>query len=199
MHFNAIRGRWLPALLCLWGLTACGGGSDSAAAEAPAVPPAPTAPTTPASPQALSTCGLSDFAAQALTRINQYRANGASCGAEGRFAATGPLAWHDALTQAADGHARDMAASNYFSHTSLDGRTLAQRINATGYVWSTAAENIAAGQRSVATVVDGWMASDGHCANLMRPAHQHLGLACAAGPAGSTYPTYWSLTLAAPR
>ncbi len=197
MHFNAIRGHWLPLIFCLWGLTACGGGSDSSAAEAPKAGPEPI-PTAPA-PQVLSTCGLSDFANQALTRVNQYRASGASCGAEGRFAATTALTWNTALTQAADGHARDMAANNYFSHTSLDGRNLGQRISATGYVWGSAAENIAAGQRSVQAVVDGWMASDGHCANLMRPAHQHLGLACAAGGTNSSYPTYWSLTLAAPR
>ena len=62
-----------------------------------------------------------------------------------------------------------MATQNYFSHTSADGRTLADRINATGYAWSALGENIAAGYPSVNAVVDGWMASDGHCSEPDEP------------------------------
>ena len=103
------------------------------------------------------------------------------------------------LAQAAAGHSQDMAARNYFSHTSADGRTLVDRVNATGYAWSSLGENIAAGYPSVNAVVDGWMASDGHCANLMNPAFRDIGMACVPGTASSTYKTYWTLDLGKPR
>ena len=77
--------------------------------------------------------------------INERRAAGANCGSAGSFAATGAVAWSDALTLAAYGHSKDMADRNYFDHTSLDRRVLSDRINATGYAWSSIGENIAAG------------------------------------------------------
>ena len=131
-------------------------------------------------------------------RINQYRAAGASCRTAGQFAAAPPLTWNAKLTQAATGHSQDMAAQNYFSHTSLDGRTLADRINATSYLWSTIGENIAAGYPTVNAVVDGWMASDGHCANVMNPNFSEMGLACIAS-SSSAYSTYWTMDAGRPR
>ena len=142
--------------------------------------------------QAGFTCGLPDFQAALLARINQYRAAGASCRSAGTFAAAPPLVWNAALAQAAAGHSQDMAANDYFSHTSRDGRSMVDRINAAGYAWSTVGENIAAGYPTVNAVIDGWMASDGHCANLMNPNFRDTGLACVANPA-STYKTYWTM------
>src|SRR5688572_15133313 len=95
--------------LCLL-LAACGGGGDAA----PDTPPA-ASPTPPTS--ALATCGLADFRNAAMARINQWRASGADCGSQGRYAATTALAWNDVLVQAAAGHSQDMAANNFFSHT----------------------------------------------------------------------------------
>ena len=121
------------------------------------------------------------------------------CRSAGRFAATTPLRWNTQLTQAALGHSEDMATKNYFSHTSADGRSFVNRIDATGYVWSTIGENIAAGYPSVNAVIDGWLASDGHCANLMNPAFQDMGMVCVPGTPTSTYRTYWALELGRPR
>jgi uncharacterized protein YkwD len=142
---------------------------------------------------------LSDFAATALARINQLRAAGASCGARGAFAPTAALTWNALLTQAGEGHSTDMAVSNYFSHVSADGRDLADRVNATGYTWNTLGENIAAGYATVDSVMDGWIASDGHCANLMNPSFTEVGLACVPGATSSTYNTYWTMDLGRPR
>ena len=133
-----------------------------------------------------------------LARINLYRAAGASCRTAGQFAPTQPLVWNSLLLQAASGHSLDMATKNYFSHTSQDGRTMVDRINATGYVWSTIGENIAAGYPTVNAVVDGWMASDGHCANLMNPNFKDVGVACVASST-STYRTYWTMDAGKPR
>jgi uncharacterized protein YkwD len=167
-----------------------------APAPSPAPPPAP-APA-PASGGADITCGLANFQADALRLVNARRAVGASCGARGSFPATTALTWNTPLTNASYGHSRDMAVQNYFSHTSADGRTLGTRVTAAGYTWQSVGENIAAGYGTVQQVVDGWMASDGHCANLMGASFQHMGLACAR-QAGSAYGTYWTLDLARPR
>jgi uncharacterized protein YkwD len=91
-----------------------------------------------------------------------------------------------------------MAAQNYFSHTSADGRTFDQRVTAAGYAWRALAENIAAGYGTVQAVVDGWMGSDGHCANIMNPNLRDIGVACATGTTRSTYSNYWTMDLAAP-
>ena len=133
-----------------------------------------------------------------LARINAYRAAGADCRSAGAFAPAAPLAWNALLTQAATGHSTDMALQNYFSHTSLDGRTLAERVTATGYSWSSLAENLAAGHASVASAVDGWMASDGHCSALMHPQLVDVGVACIAS-ATSSYGTYWTMDAGRPR
>ncbi len=125
--------------------------------------------------------------------------SGADCRSAGRFAPTEPVTWNSPLTQAAAGHSQDMVARNYFSHTSADGRTLVDRVTATGYSWSSLGENIAAGYPSVNAVVDGWIASDGHCANLMNPAFRDIGLACVPGTSSNTYKTYWTLDLGKPR
>jgi uncharacterized protein YkwD len=163
-----------------------------APAPAPAPTPAPSPAPAPAPAPAGATCGLPDFQASVLARINQYRAAGASCRTAGQFAPAQPLVWNSLLLQAASGHSQDMATKNYFSHTGLDGRTMVDRINATGYVWSTIGENIAAGYPTVNAVVDGWMASDGHCANLMNPNFKDVGVACVASST-STYRTYWTM------
>jgi uncharacterized protein YkwD len=204
------------SLLLGWvlALAACGGGG-SADTPAPAAPnaapapaPAPAPDPAPASPPVApapgptvagsrATCALADFQAEALRLINAHRAAGASCGARGSYAATTALRWNDALTQAALVHSDDMVAHNFFSHTGSDGRSAGDRATAAGYVWRTWGENIAAGQPTVNTVVAAWMASDGHCANLMNPAFRDIGLACVAGGSSNRYRTYWTQVLGA--
>ena len=159
---------------------------------APAPAPAPAPIAAPAPPAAGPTCSLPDFQASVLARINQYRAAGADCRSAGSFAPAQALVWNANLLQAASGHSQDMAARNYFSHTSADGRTMVDRINATGYVWSTIGENIAAGYPTVNAVIDAWMASDGHCANIMNPNFKDVGVACVPSST-STYRTYWTM------
>jgi len=196
----------------------CGGGGSSsdesatgtppppasapAAGPSPAPSPSPSPAPAPAPVPAsgvLSTCGLSDFPARILQRINQLRASGASCGSSGQFAPAPAVAWNAMLTQSADGHSQDMAARNYFSHTSADGRTFSQRITAAGYSWSTVGENIAAGYPSVDAVMDGWTRSAGHCANLMNQNFTEIGVACVPGTSGTTYKNYWTMDLGRPR
>lgn len=180
-------------------LAACGGGGGDAAGPATAAPAPAAAAPAPASAAATSaTCGISDFAAAALARINQVRAAGADCHSDGSFAPAAALTWNTKLTDAASAHSADMAAKNYFSHTSADGRLLADRVNATGYLWSRLGENIAAGYVGIDSVMNGWVASDGHCANLMNPKFTEVGLACVPGTSATTYNTYWTMDLGTP-
>jgi len=169
-------------------LAACGGGSDS---------PDPVAGA-PGGNGSGPTCGLANFQADLLQRVNAVRAAGAQCGARGAFAATGPLQWHGVLVTAATRHSQDMASHNFFSHTGSDNSSPAQRIGDAGYGWRLAAENIAAGYRTVQEVMDGWMTSDGHCANIMHPALRDVGVACVPAGASNTYSNYWTMDLAAP-
>jgi uncharacterized protein YkwD len=145
-----------------------------------------------------SNCGLTPFQSDLMQRINAYRARGATCGSYGSFAPTTALTWNDTLQSAAARHSKDMASKNFFSHTGSDGSDAGTRITQAGYNWRTWGENIAAGYGTVQAVVDGWMASPGHCANLMNPAFKHVGVACVSNSA-STYRMYWTMDLAAPR
>jgi len=125
---------------------------------------------------------------QVLTLVNQRRAAGATCGTT--YKAPAPaLTFDERLRCAARKHSKDMVVNNFFSHTGSNGSTPWQRINSAGYVYTAAAENIAGGQATPAAVVDGWMKSSGHCANIMNPNLKHLGTGYYAGGA---YGHYWT-------
>ncbi|MCD6290677.1 MAG: CAP domain-containing protein [Anaerolineae bacterium] len=88
-----------------------------------------------------------------------------------------PLKLNEALRQAARAHARDMAENNFFGHVGSDGSTLVDRINRVNYPnWLYAAENIAAGFAKPADVVNAWLASPHHRANLLHPNLKEIGV-----------------------
>lgn len=70
------------------------------------------------------------------------------------------------LVAAAQAHSDDMADRDYFDHTTPEGIGFADRIVAAGYP-NPGAENIARGQRSATQVMNSWMESDGHRANIL--------------------------------
>jgi uncharacterized protein YkwD len=123
------------------------------------------------------------FRREFLEEINRVRQKGCNCGSTYMPPAP-PLVWNDQLEIAAIGHVRDMAAQNYFSHTSLDGRTMQARAAAVGYTYTgfksyMIGENIAQGQMSISEVMQGWFKSVGHCKNLMNPGFKEVGVAVA--------------------
>jgi uncharacterized protein YkwD len=71
-----------------------------------------------------------------------------------------------------------MSNKDYFSHTSLDGKSPFDRIRAAGYSYRAAGENIAAGTalKTPAAVVQAWLDSPGHCKVLMNPKYRDLGV-----------------------
>ena len=87
-----------------------------------------------------------------------------------------------------------MLANNYFSHTSIDGRTLSQRVTATGYQWRKVGENIGQGQTSESEVLEGWVGSASHHANNIDPDFEEFGL----GRAGTGAQTRWVLVFGDP-
>ncbi len=166
------------------------------AVTSPTPTPAPAPATTTTQLDARLTCNLPNFQQEILDRVNQARAAGRTCGTK-TYGPAPALRWNGVLFNAAGAHSTDMAANNYFSHTSQDGRNPGQRITGAGYAWSAYGENIAAGQTSAQAVVDGWLASPGHCANIMNASYADIGTACVASST-STYRTYWTMDLARP-
>ncbi|WP_307817484.1 CAP domain-containing protein [Nocardia acididurans] len=87
-----------------------------------------------------------------------------------------PLAHDVRLSAVARKHSADMLERGYFSHTGLDGRQPWDRAKDEGIDYRGIAENIAWGQRSAAEVVDGWMNSPGHRANILTPEFTNIGV-----------------------
>lgn len=102
-----------------------------------------------------------------------------------------PLSYNEELTVAARLHSQDMGDQNYFDHTSLDGREYYERIADAGYDYQSCGENIAAGYATPEAVVDAWMNSDGHRANILHPDYCDIGVGYAA-VAGSHFYHYWT-------
>jgi uncharacterized protein YkwD len=132
-----------------------------------------------------------------LALINQARAQSRTCGSKS-FGAARPLRWNDTLAEASWRHADDMARNDYFSHSGRDGSNPSQRVERAGYRWRTTGENIAAGQKNPEEAVAGWIASPGHCANLMNPAFTEMGAAVAVN-SQSKMGVYWAQEFGAPR
>lgn len=117
-----------------------------------------------------------------LQIVNQHRAQGANCGSQGNFGATSPLRMQGNLRCAARKHSQDMAARNFFDHTNPDGEGPQPRIEKAGYSgWMGWGENIAGGSPTAAGAMEGWMQSDGHCANIMSPDFTEIGVGYSTG------------------
>ena len=110
-----------------------------------------------------------------LTEINKACAVVRVCGTKS-YPAAPPLEAQRQARLMALAHSVDMATKNYFAHNSLDGRTPLTGINSTGYNWSAAVENIAAGNATAAATVQQWIGSSGHCANLMSRTYVDMGI-----------------------
>jgi uncharacterized protein YkwD len=100
------------------------------------------------------------------------------------------------LAAAARGHAEDMVERGYFAHRSPAGERAGDRITDEGYRWSRFAENIARGQDSAAEVVDDWMDSPPHRANILDCRLAELGVGLTFD---RTRKPYWVQNFATPR
>ncbi|MDT0528757.1 CAP domain-containing protein [Micromonospora sp. DSM 115977] len=123
-------------------------------------------------------------ASQVVALVNAERAK-AGCGAVGV---------DDKLTTAAQRHSQDQADHRDMSHTGSDGSNVGTRLDRVGYSWRTYGENVAWNQKTPAAVMDAWMNSPGHRANILNCAFTEIGV----GVANSNGP-YWTQVFAAPR
>ncbi|MEA5570004.1 CAP domain-containing protein [Calothrix sp. UHCC 0171] len=137
-------------------------------------PPAPTTSTT-----------TNNFIQQVLDLTNTERIKGG----------LQPLRLNHQLNQSAQNHSEDMALQDYFSHTGVNGSSAGDRATSAGYKFSSLGENIAAGYITPEEVVQGWMSSPGHRANIMNANYQEMGLGYyyLANDAGNVnYNYYWT-------
>jgi len=131
-----------------------------------------------------------------LELVNAARAHPRRCGMQA-FTATTPLQRNTLLEQSALAYAQEMARYAYMDHAGRDGSSPQQRISAAGYAWVEAGENLASGVMTADAVVEGWLHSPGHCANLMQPAYTEMGVAFAVNPRDAAG-VYWALEFGRP-
>lgn len=103
-----------------------------------------------------------------------------------------PLKSNRRLAKAAGAHARDMCARGYFSHDSANGASFVDRIRKAGYVprraFPSLGEDLAWGSGSLGTpreIVDGWMNSPEHRANILSPKFREAGMGVSFGDVGA--------------
>lgn len=85
------------------------------------------------------------------------------------------------LTEAAEMKAKDMAEKGYFAHTSPEGRTPWYWIEATGYRYQYAGENLAVNFRDSKDVTEAWLKSPTHRANIVKGKYTEMGTGIAKG------------------
>lgn len=102
-----------------------------------------------------------------------------------------PLRANPELTASAQWMAHDLAAYNYFAHEDHTGRSINRRLPDFGYTgYSAIGENIAGGRPTPAAVVNGWMHSAGHRANMLNPDFHEIGVGYLNAPQ-SKYRRIW--------
>jgi uncharacterized protein YkwD len=134
--------------------------------------------------------------ARVVDLVNAARSHSIRCGST-RFAAAPPLSVSRELNDAATRHARDMARRKFFDHRGADGSQPKDRVMRAGYLPRLTGENIALGPESAEEVVAGWLASPGHCANIMDSRFHHIGVGLASGRKRGQI--YWVQDFGAPR
>ena len=121
--------------------------------------------------------GQSSMTSQVVNLVNSERA------AQGLTA----LQKDSRLAALAQQKAEDMAKNQYFSHTSPTYGSAFDMLKAAGYSYKTAGETIAMGQKSAASVMDGWMHSSGHRANILHTSYEKIGVGYAVSADGMPY------------
>jgi hypothetical protein len=106
------------------------------------------------------------FLTEVLNLTNQFRAKNNLPG----------LKLNAELRASAQTHSKNMAQQDFFSHTGKDGSQAWDRAKRVGYEANAMGENIAAGQTTPKAVVDGWINSPGHRANLLNAKYTELGV-----------------------
>ncbi|MEU2620179.1 CAP domain-containing protein [Streptomyces sp. NPDC007157] len=129
------------------------------------------APVKTAAPVSVSEAAAAE--AEVLKLVNEERAK-VGCSA---------LSVNSSLTNLAEAFSEDMAARDFFDHTDPDGKTPWDRAAAAG-ISNLGGENIARGQTTAQAVMDAWMNSEGHRANILNCDFKTLGVGVHFGSGG---------------
>ncbi|MFC4507827.1 MULTISPECIES: CAP domain-containing protein [Streptomyces] len=142
--------------------------ADAADESTPPSSPSPTASpsSTPSASDGSADSGPTD---RVLVLVN----------AEREKAGCAPLTENAKLTKAAQDHSQDMADHENMSHTGSDGSSMSDRLSRVGYKFRSAGENVAAGYNTPESVMDGWMNSSGHRANILNCGFKEIGIGLA--------------------
>ena len=97
------------------------------------------------------------------------------------------LTLHEGARSVAQLKAEDMAENGYFSHTSPTYGSAFDMLSERGIAYTSAGENIAAGQKTAAAVMNSWMNSSGHRANILNSQYTSLGVGYAVSAGGKPY------------
>jgi uncharacterized protein YkwD len=135
---------------------------------------APVAASTP--PQAVG--GSNGYELAVLEEVNRFRAqNGLP-----------PVRLNQTLNQAAQKHSDYQAANRRMSHDGAGGSQVSDRVSAAGYRWRSVNENVAWNQQTPQEVVQAWINSPGHRANLLSASVKEIGV--------GENNKYWTLNMA---
>lgn len=85
------------------------------------------------------------------------------------------------INQAAQKKAEDMSVNGYFAHRSPSGQDAGDWLNANGYEWRVCGENIAFNYETTQELIEGWMSSSGHRANILSSRFKEMGIGLAMG------------------
>jgi uncharacterized protein YkwD len=111
--------------------------------------------------------------------------------AERQSAGLAPLELSPALEDSAQSYSQVLASSGCFDHTCGPVPSFADRDSMAGYAdWTNIGENIAAGFPTPEAVVESWMNSPGHRANILSAQFTEIGVGMTSG--GGQYGTYWT-------
>ncbi len=157
----------------------------SASSQPPTTNPTPTSTPRPSQPTA-TPAPVSGYAAQLIDLINQQRAqNGLP-----------PYHTDSRLNAASDYHNRFMRDNGCFSHQCSGEADPFQRMVNAGYPLVSGGENIGEGYQTPQEMVDGWMNSSGHRANILNSSWPDIGCGYLLGPSGNPWDSYWTCDFA---
>lgn len=136
-------------------------------------------------------CALSaEWRRQALAQMDAMRNAATQCSDGTQFAAaTAPMRWSHALEAAALAQATHMARTGEMTHKGPRGEGVGARAVEHGYRFERVGENVAMGFFRLDQVMAAWRASPGHCANMVDPRYQEVGMSCLRAPNGP----YWAM------
>lgn len=151
-------------------------------APAPAPAPAPTAPVEkPATPTENNNTPVSSsnltYEQKVVELVNVER----------QKAGLPTLTMDSAISNVARAKSKDMAVNNYFAHQSPTYGSAGDMLRQFGIKWSAWGENIAAGQRTPEIIVNAWMNSPGHRANILSNNFSKIGVGYETNSSGRPY------------